>query len=123
DRQFLSFHLSTRKGQGVPGAPLCSLGAEMSSRPRTRSALTDSRPCVSLWPSTPEDLIPRLAHSRTPLALSLLVALLAAVLVRALGPGNVRLDLGAFEGSGRGSGWSRAQRASLDPPATTDGVV
>jgi hypothetical protein len=53
-----------------------------------------------------------------PLALLVLTAASAALFVRRP---SVRLEVGAFEGGLLGAGWSRSERADVDPPATTDG--
>src|SRR6185436_12760854 len=47
----------------------------------------------------------------------------AGILVRPLGPGPLRLELGGFENGLVSGAWERADRADLDAQATSDGVT
>jgi hypothetical protein len=61
--------------------------------------------------------------SRRALLFATLITLGAAILARPLGSGPVRLELGGFDAPFRSGDWGRADRADLDPQATTDGVT
>lgn len=50
-----------------------------------------------------------------------LLALGAGLLARRLGPGPVRIEVGAFDGSHVSGDWSRSRRLDVDPQAATDG--
>ena len=61
--------------------------------------------------------------SRRALLFASLIALGAAFLARPLGTRPVLLELGAFDAPYRSGVWGRADRADVDPQATTDGVT
>jgi hypothetical protein len=50
-----------------------------------------------------------------------LLALVTGLLARRVGPGPVRLEVGAFPGGQLSGDWSRSRRLDVDPQATTDG--
>jgi hypothetical protein len=60
---------------------------------------------------------------RRALPLAVLLAAAAGILARPLGPGPLRLELGGFENGLTSGAWERADRADLDPQATSDGVT
>jgi hypothetical protein len=60
---------------------------------------------------------------RRALPLALLLAAAAGLLARPLGKGPLRLELGGFENGLIDGTWGRADRAELDPQATSDGVT
>ena len=60
---------------------------------------------------------------RRALPLAVLVAAAAGVLARPLGTGPLRLELGGFANGLTSGAWERADRADLDPQATSDGVT
>jgi hypothetical protein len=52
-----------------------------------------------------------------------LVAVLCGWWARALSQPSLRLEIGAFEGGLLAEGWSRSERAEIDPPGAADGVT